>query len=123
MIYWITGRAGAGKTTKAVALREDLYAQGCRDIVILDGDVVRVFFPTGFTDNEREAHIMHTAKVAALLESQGFTVIIALVSPRKHWRVAARKLFARSALIYMPGGTLWPGTEYEEPDEEELRVD
>ena len=122
MIYWITGRAGAGKTTKAVSLRCELHMQGCLDVVILDGDVVRMFFPAGYTNEEREAHIMHTAKIAALLELQGFTVIIAMISPKKKWRMEARKLFSCSELIYIPGGTLWPGTEYEEPDREELAI-
>ena len=64
---------------------------------------------------------MRIACFSALLEAQGYTVIIALVSPKKAWRQEARAIFKESKLIYVPGGTLWKGTTYEEPDEEELQ--
>jgi len=119
MVYWITGRAKSGKTTLAKSLIE---ANKFKSIVLLDGDEVREHFPgTGYSDEERYEHIMRIARFAAILEKQGFLVIIALVSPRKAWRQEARKLFRESKLIYLPGGHLWEGTVYEEPDEEELR--
>jgi adenylylsulfate kinase len=120
MVYWITGRKGAGKTPTAYKLATELLQHGGR-VVLFDGDDVRRHFPAGFTDRERRQHIMRIARFSALLEQQGFTVIVALVSPRKAWRQEARALFEESELIYVPGGTLWPGTTYEEPDEEELR--
>jgi adenylylsulfate kinase-like enzyme len=63
---------------------------------------------------------MRVAKIASIAESQGITVIIALVSPKAKWRIEARKLLKESKLIYLSGGTLWAGTEYEEPMEEEF---
>jgi len=122
LIYFITGKAGSGKTVYAYRLKVDLMSVWWKfkPIVILDGDDVRKHFPTGFTDEDRERHIMHIAKIAALLEAQGVDVIIALVSPKKEWRQKARKLFKKSKLIYMEGGTLWKNTTYEEPDAEEL---
>jgi hypothetical protein len=66
---------------------------------------------------------MDVAKYAAIAEKQGFIVIIALVSPKKEWRMKARKLFEKSMLIYMPDGHLWEGTEYEIPDHEEMMVE
>ena len=87
---------------------------------MLDGDEVRIHFPTGYEDKDREENIMRIAKIAAIAESQGFVVIVALVSPKKIWRMQGRKLLKESMLIYMPGGTLWEGTEYEEPDHEEM---
>lgn len=116
MIYWITGRAGSGKTTLAKKMAKVIGDP----ILILDGDDVRKYFPTGFSDNERYEHIMRTAKIAALAESQGITVMIALVSPKSNWRIEARKLFQESKLIYLEGGSLWEGTTYEEPTDEEL---
>ena len=118
MVYWITGRAGSGKTTLAKKMMADFH---CERTVLLDGDNVRKWFPAGYSDEERHAHIMRVARFAALLEEQGFVVIIALVSPKKEWRVEARSLFQESCLIYLPGGTLWLGTTYEEPDEEEIQ--
>jgi hypothetical protein len=66
---------------------------------------------------------MTIAKFAAIAESQGLIVIISLLSPKKGWRMKARKLFDKSMLIFMPGGFLWDDTEYEEPDHEEMMVE
>lgn len=115
MVIWLTGKAGAGKTAVARKL-----ARAIGDAVVLDGDEVRKWFPAGYTDEDRAANIDRIARIAALLENEGHVPIIACVSPRKEWRQEGRSLFQESALIYLAGGTLWEGTEYEEPDEEEL---
>jgi hypothetical protein len=115
MVYWITGKAKAGKTTFAKVLASHVRQKP----VILDGDDVRLFFKCGFSDNERYEHIMRIARIGALLEKQSFIIIVALVSPKKVWRQEARSLFRTSKLIFIPGGELWPGTEYEEPDSDE----
>lgn len=112
-VYFITGKAGAGKTTYAVKLAEE------KNAVLLDGDEMRRIYLTGFTDRERMMHIMRMAHLAENLAFQGFNVIIAAIMPRKVWREKARSLIPNSSLIYIPGGTLWFGTEYEIPDESE----
>lgn len=119
MVYFFTGRKGAGKTTAALKLALELTKAG-ELVVLLDGDTIRRYIPTGFSDKEREKHIMTAAAYATLLEEQGFVPIISLVSPKKEWRQNARKLFKESILVYVPGGELWEGTTYEEPDKEEL---
>lgn len=115
MVIWITGKANSGKTTMAKRLAKTVERP-----VILDGDEMRKIFPAGFKAQDREDNVMHLAKFAALLERQGLTPLVACVSPTKELRQKARQLFESSCLIYMPGGTLWPGTEYEEPDSDEL---
>ena len=123
MIYWITGRSSSGKTVYAKRLRRQFEDLGVK-VLNFDGDVVRDFnLDTDFSDDAREMHIMTIAKFAAIAEKQGFIVIISLLSPKKEWRMKARKLFDKSMLIYMPGGFLWEGTEYEEPDHEEMMVE
>lgn len=120
MVYWITGRANSGKTTYARRLKAELEMLGA-SCISLDGDEVRNNVDSGnYDDVNRMKHILRVAGFAAILERQGYTVIISLVSPKKSWRMMARKKFARSFLIYMPGGTLWDGTTYEEPDTEEM---
>lgn len=89
--------------------------------MVLDGDDVRKHFPTGYEDSDRLEHILRMAKIAAIAETQGLVAIVACVSPRKEWRERARWMFRESFLIYLPGGRLWAGTEYEEPDDDELR--
>lgn len=115
MVIWITGKKGAGKTAVAYKLAR-AYPQS----LVLDGDEMRQLFPEDFTDIGRANNIGRLAKWAAHLENEGYTAIVACISPRKEWRQAARALFTRSILIYLPGGKLWKGTTYEIPDEEEL---
>ena len=120
MVYWITGRAKSGKSSYAEILKRELEKLGGK-VLLLDGDDVRITFEDhSYNDDDRFSHIMKIAKFAKIAESQGFIVIIALVSPRKKWRVEARKLFQESILFYIPGGDLWEGTEFEEPDWEEI---
>jgi len=89
--------------------------------LLLDGDMVREQFnDQEYTDEGRLNHIIKVASFAAIAEKQGFIVIISLMSPKKEWRMKARKLFEKSMLIYMPKGFLWEGTKYEEPDHEEM---
>lgn len=119
MVYWITGRAGAGKTYTAVQIMHQLL-ESDGDPVLLDGDHVRKYFKFGFDTASRKENVLHTARIAALLEDLGFTPIVALISPTKEMRQEARKLFKRSKLIYVPGGSVWEGVTYEEPDKEEM---
>ena len=121
MVIWITGRKGSFKTTTANVLASKYRKEG-QAVLILDGDDVRDHFPCGFTDKDRRENIMRVAHIAAIAEKQNIVVICALISPRKRWRQEARKLFKESKLIYLDGGTLWKGTTYEEPDEEELTI-
>jgi adenylylsulfate kinase len=119
MVYWITGKASSGKTLYARRLKEQFEKLG-EKVLLLDGDEVRQYFETGYTDEERREHILRIAAFASIAEDQGFLVIVALVSPKKEWRMDARKMFKHSMLIYVPGGCLWSGTTYEEPDHEEI---
>ena len=123
MIYWITGRSSSGKTVYAKRLKRQFDELGAK-VLLLDGDDVRdTFSNQEYTDEARLKHIMRIAGFASIAESQGFIVIIAVISPKKEWRMKARKLFDKSMLIYMPGGHLWEGTDYEEPDHEEMMVE
>lgn len=123
MVYWLTGKSSAGKTVYAKRLKRQFEELGAK-VLLLDGDEVRDQFNNKEYDDEaRLNHIMSIASFAAIAERQGFVVIIALISPKKEWRMKARKLFDKSMLIYLPGGMLWEGTEYEEPDHEEMMAE
>ena len=119
MIYLITGKAGAGKTHYSKALAKELIDEGIR-VVVLDGDEFRQ--ETGnedFSDKGRRGNLLGAAKIAADLEAQGFTVILAFVAPLRKWRDEMRSLWRESEVIYLPGGTLWEGTTYEKPTRDE----
>lgn len=128
MVIWITGKSSSGKTVYGKRLKRLLESLNAK-VLFLDSDIVREQFNddirsnTEVNDNNREENIMRIANYAALAEQQGFIVIVAIISPKKEWRMKARKKFDKSMLIYMPGGTLWEGTTYEEPDHEEMMVE
>lgn len=89
--------------------------------IVIDGDEIReIFKDSDYSDTGRYNHIMKCAKFASILEDQGFVVFIALVSPKAIWRKEAYKMFQEYKVVHVTGGELWPGSEYETPDESEM---
>ena len=80
---WLTGLSGAGKTTTTEAIRELLASQGER-IVVVDGDELRggLSKGLGFSNEDRDENVRRAGEVAILMARQGFTVVVALISPR-----------------------------------------
>lgn len=121
MVYLITGKAQAGKTTTAWKLFHMLRARGKKPLVF-DGDEVRNRLDNmDFTDEGRKSHLYTITVFATIAEEQGFTPIMACIFPARGTRNAYRTEFRESKLIYVSGGYLWAGTSYDIPDEEELR--
>lgn len=116
MVFWVTGKGYAGKSTTARAL-----AGVIPNAVVLDSYDFRRYFGGDFTDKGRRENVMRMARVAAILEGQGFVPVVACVSPTKALRDEARALFRESQVIYVPGGKLWEGTRYEEPNILEIK--
>lgn len=75
-VYWITGLAGAGKTTIGRLLYEYLKKKN-DNLVFLDGDVLRKVFGNdlGYTERERRKAAMRNARLCKLLQEQGIHVI------------------------------------------------
>src|SRR4030043_1546598 len=120
MIYLITGKRGAGKTHYARALAEELKANG-RPVKILDGDTWRKDTSNkDFSDQGRVDNLMSAAGMAKTYEEQGYDVVMAFMAPRREWRDRMRRMWRLSRMIYIPGGTLWEGTTYEPPTDDEL---
>lgn len=93
MIIWFTGKSGAGKTTAAKQLIAEM-----RNVVHLDGDDLReVWTDLGFSDNDRYEQNMRIAKLARLLDRQGFNVVISTICPEikdlreKAWQICRCK--------------------------------
>ena len=80
-LYWITGLAGAGKTTIGTLLYQYLKEQ-YSNTVIFDGDVLRQVFGNdlGYSREERFQCAMRYSRLCKLLVDQGIHVICCTIS-------------------------------------------
>lgn len=100
-VVWMTGLSGAGKSTIALDVVARLRARGV-PVEYLDGDVIRDVFPsTGFSREDRDAHIRRVGYLASRLEAHGVTVVCALVSPYRSSRDFVRGLCRRFVEVYV----------------------
>ncbi len=96
-VLWFTGLSGAGKTTIAKHVHQALKAQGV-NVAWLDGDVTRDFFPrTGFSKEERNAHVVRSGFIARMLAQHGVTVVASYISPYADTRKRVRDMCAEFA--------------------------
>ena len=93
-VVWFTGLSGSGKSTVARAVEANLAATG-RLVYVLDGDNVRhgLNKDLGFTPEDRAENVRRVAEVSRLMHDAGLVVFVALVSPFRGDRRAARDLF------------------------------
>jgi len=92
VVVWLTGLSGSGKSTLAQSVSAALAQRGLR-VETLDGDKIRTIFPnTGFTRQDRDAHIKRVGFLASRLEQHGVFVVCSLVSPYHESRDFVRKL-------------------------------
>lgn len=105
-VIWITGLPGSGKTT----LARELAAYYGDRATLLDGDWLRANLWPGlaFSDMDRMANCERTARVASMLNNQDSVVIVALVSPLREMREAARGIIGHmtEVCLWAPLGTL-----------------
>ncbi len=93
LVAWLTGFSGAGKSTLAEAAHRVLAARG-RYSIVLDGDALRhgLNADLGYTPEDRAENVRRTAEVARLMAEAGAVVIVALISPLRAHRTAARRI-------------------------------
>lgn len=91
-VLWMTGLSGAGKTTIALILVEELKKQGLR-VERLDGDVVRQSLTRdlGFTKEDRDKNIERVTFVAKLLSRNGVACVCSFISPYQAVRDQVRE--------------------------------
>lgn len=81
VVYWITGLAGAGKTTIGKLLYEKIKEE-YPNTVFLDGDTLRKVFgdDLGYMKDERRKCAMRYSRLCAMLQEQGLNVICCTIS-------------------------------------------
>jgi adenylyl-sulfate kinase len=89
---WLTGLSGAGKTTIAVELEQQLRARGVK-VERLDGDTVRegLTRDLGFSKADRDKNIERVSFVAKLLSRNDVGVIASFISPYREARDGVRR--------------------------------
>jgi len=93
---WLTGVPCSGKSTIARKLARRFLRRG-RRVEVLDGDLVRqsLSYGLGFNREDRDRNIQRVAFVANLLARNDVIVIVAVVSPYRAARDAARRSLGR----------------------------
>ena len=101
-VVWFTGLSGAGKSTVARLVYEELKARGFRT-ELLDADVVRKSLTRdlGFTRLEREENIRRIGFVAELLSRHGVIVLVAAITPYRSMRRELRNQIRRFIEVYI----------------------
>jgi bifunctional enzyme CysN/CysC len=99
---WMTGLPGSGKSTIAGGIEAALLGSG-RSVYILDGDNLRhgLNGDLGFSAADRAENVRRTAEVSALLADAGVVVLVALVSPYRADRDAARAVHDERGLPFL----------------------
>jgi adenylyl-sulfate kinase len=109
---WMTGLPASGKSTIAAGVEATLLEAG-RSAYVLDGDNLRhgLNGDLGFSADDRAENARRTAEVSALLVDAGVVVLVALVSPYRADREAARAAHDRRGLPFLE---VWVATSLEE---------
>lgn len=99
-VLWLTGLSGAGKSTVANELEEQLHKMGVHTY-LLDGDNVRhgLCKDLGFSDEDRVENIRRIGEVAKLFADSGIMVITAFISPFKKDRELVRFILPEGEFI------------------------
>ncbi len=92
-VLWFTGLSGAGKSSVADLVEQELHRRG-RRTMSLDGDNVRhgLNKDLGFTDEDRVENIRRVAEVSRLMVDAGLIVLVSFISPFREERRMAREL-------------------------------
>src|SRR3990172_1343287 len=99
-ILWFTGLSGAGTSTLAHAVEEELHRLGIRPFV-LDGDNIRqgLCKDLGFSDADRTENIRRIGEVSKLMMEAGLIVLTAFISPFRKDRQIVRNLVSPGDFI------------------------
>jgi adenylyl-sulfate kinase len=102
-VFWIFGLSGAGKSTVATSLIDELRNQHI-PVLALDGDALRTGLcrGLGFTDHDRAENLRRAAEVARLGADSGMCVVASFITPLELHRNLIRQIVGpdRIAMIF-----------------------
>ena len=92
-VVWFTGLSGAGKTTLAESVRQELVRREI-SVEILDGDIVRTHLSKGlgFSKEDRDTNIRRIGFVCHLLSRNGVLALASAISPYRSVRDEVRQM-------------------------------
>jgi len=99
-VLWTTGLSGAGKSTIARLLEQNLFEKGV-NVFVLDGDNVRqgISSDLGFSDADRTENIRRVAEIAKLFAQAGVVTLTAFISPFSADRERARQIIGEDKFV------------------------
>ncbi|MBW8683058.1 adenylyl-sulfate kinase [Chitinophaga rhizophila] len=99
-IVWLTGLSGAGKTTLARGLEEQLKEYGI-SCMLLDGDLLRkgINSDLGYTREDRKENVRRIAEIARLFSNAGQIAIVAAITPYQDDRDMVREMLHDCPLL------------------------
>lgn len=121
MITWIFGNTKSGKTTLAKEISRSFYSgqdfteeeiefSPYKDAIWLDGDNMRnIWNDLGLSEKDRWEQNIRVARLAKMIDGQGFNVIVSVICPYKKLRKAVKRI-TNCKFIYVEGGK--EGEEY-----------
>lgn len=101
-VVWFTGLSGAGKSTIAREVYNELWARGIK-VELLDGDDIRKDLnkDLGFSQQDRAENIRRIGAIAALLARNGVVVLVSAISPYRAGREEARRRFPNFLEVFV----------------------
>ncbi len=98
---WFTGLSGAGKTTLAQRMYDELKHKRGLKVELLDGDVVRTNLSKGlgFSKEDRDTNIRRIGFVCNLLTRNDVIAIAAAISPYEEVREEVRNTIGRDKFV------------------------
>jgi adenylylsulfate kinase-like enzyme len=101
-LFWITGLAGAGKTTAANYLIKKLKEKHA-NVVMIDGDCIRDICDNdlGYTLEDRKKNAFRIVKLCEYLCNQGMIVVCATISLYREVHEYIYEHFKNPQIIYL----------------------
>ncbi|KAH3757839.1 adenosine-5'-phosphosulfate kinase, mitochondrial [Pelomyxa schiedti] len=100
---FFTGLSGSGKSTIGNQVCQQLMEDATRQVVMLDGDVVRhnLSKGLGFSKEDRDLNILRIGFVASLITKCGGAVICAPIAPYANIRRKVREMVTESGGLFV----------------------